>query len=162
MLNGGWVGITEKKLQMLMLSLPSVFQIPLVTPLCCSCPLSWWQIPVGAFVSPSSVYFLCLFYFCISYIFPMLQTIQSWQAGEMLLGHLQHPPPLVFLLPSSLLQQLLFPFPITPSGSPPAPVAPLFWTTLSSQLFSKSIGWSSKGAWLLKGWVSNKSGVEVV
>lgn len=62
----------------------------------------------------------CVNVFCASSIFPMLQTIQSWQA-EMLLGPLHHPPPLVFLLPSSLFQPLLFPFSISPIRLFPQP-----------------------------------------
>lgn len=55
-----------------MLSLPSVFQIPLEAPLHCSCPLFCEK-----FLNPSNVYFLCLLYFCASSIFPVLQAIQS-------------------------------------------------------------------------------------
>lgn len=143
---------------MLMLSLPSVFQTLLVAPLLSSCALSWWQISVGTFVS----------IFCASYIsVPLLSSpcCKLFKADRL---------EWCFLVLSSILLLLCSSSPLPSSNNcsflspsphqifPTALVAPSFSTTFSSQLLPKSIEWSPKGAWCLKGWVWNKSGVEVV
>lgn len=133
---------------MLMLSLPSVFQTPLVAPLHCSCALFWWQIPVWTFSMP-------------------LLSSPCWKVFK---ADRQR----CFLVLSTILLLLCFSSPLPYSNhssflspSPPSDFSPSLGSLtllnhISSQLLPKSMGWSPKGAWCLKGWVSNKSGVEVV
>lgn len=130
-------------------ALPSVFQTALVAPLCCSCPLSWWQIPVGPFVSPSSVY-CCAYY--ISMLLLPSPCCKLYKADRLERCFLVHSS-ILLLFCSSFPPSLLLPFPIAPSDFPPALVAPLFSTTFSSHLLPEPTGRSLRGAWCLKGWV---------
>lgn len=144
------LGITEQKVQMLITFLPSAFPTSLVAPLYCSFPLSWRQNPYGQFLWAP---FSCLLHL------PRVANYFKADRPEwcsLVLSNLPCPS-------SSLFQQLLHSS-LLPRGAPLGRVTLLFWTAfpLNSCQGPYDDLQRDLGAWLLKGWFSNQSGAHVV